>query len=72
MELMLAARRQVTESQAGRYAKATRAEKQAILDHLCAVNGWHRDHARKALRRAALARRRLAGRGSRPFATGRR
>lgn len=53
MELALAARRQVTGSQVAKYAKATRAEKQAILDHLCAVNGWHRDHARKALRRAA-------------------
>ena len=53
MELVLAARRQVTQSQVAKYAKGTRAEKQAILDHLCAVNGWHRDHARKALRRAS-------------------
>jgi hypothetical protein len=52
MELGLAARRQVTGSQVAKYAKATRVEKREILDHLCAVNGWHRDHARKALRTA--------------------
>jgi hypothetical protein len=53
VELTLTVRRQVTASLVGRYAKATRAEKSAILDRLCAVNGWHRDHARKALRLAA-------------------
>ena len=53
MELSLAVRRQVTARLVGRYRKASRAEKSAILDQLCQVNGWHRDHARKALRRAA-------------------
>ena len=53
MELSLAVRRQVTTRLVGRYRKASRAEKSAILDQLCQVNGWHRDHARKALRRAA-------------------
>lgn len=53
MVLTLAARRQVSASMAGRYQKATRVEKAAILDQLCAVTGWHRDHARKALRQAA-------------------
>lgn len=54
MGLTLAARRQVTARLAGRYVKGTRAGKAAILDQLCVVNDWHRDHARKALR-AALA-----------------
>jgi hypothetical protein len=50
MELQLAARRQVTATMVKKYRKAGRAEKTAILDHLCQVNGWHRNHARKALR----------------------
>ena len=42
MELTLATRRQVTARLAGRYVKATRGEKAAILDQLCQVNDWHR------------------------------
>src|SRR5690606_38125744 len=45
-------RTQVLRSQVRAWPKATKAEKSAILDHLCAVNGWHRDHARKMIRRA--------------------
>jgi transposase InsO family protein len=52
MELSLAARRQVAQAQLGRWLKATKAEKSAILDAVCEVTGWHRDHARKAIRRA--------------------
>jgi transposase InsO family protein len=52
MELSMAARRQVTQAQLGKWPKATKAEKTAILDAVCGVTGWHRDHARKAIRRA--------------------
>jgi hypothetical protein len=68
MELELTVRRQVTLTQVRKYRKGTKAEKAAILDHLCAVNGWHRDHARKALRRALAA---LVA-GDREQVTGRR
>ena len=46
----MAVRRQVTAAQAAKWPKATRAEKSAILDAVTATTGWHRDHARKAIR----------------------
>ena len=45
-------RKAVLKQQVQAWPKASRAEKSAILDRLCAVNGWHRDHARKMMRRA--------------------
>ena len=51
MELTLATRRQVTKAEVERYRGGTKAEKAEVLDSICRVTGWHRDHARKVLRR---------------------
>ena len=52
MGLTLAQRRAITEVAAARYLLARKREKSRILDELCANTGWHRNHARKALRAA--------------------
>ncbi len=52
MGLTMTQRRAVLASQVKAWPKATKQEKGLILDHLCAVNGWHRDHARKMIRLA--------------------
>ncbi|BBX22171.1 hypothetical protein MTER_15820 [Mycolicibacter terrae] len=52
MGLTLAERRAVTETTAVRYILASKGEKSRILDELCANTGWHRNHARKALKSA--------------------
>jgi len=52
MELTLGQRKAVTKAQLAKWPKATKSEKTVILDAVCQVTGWHRDHARKAIRTA--------------------
>src|SRR5918996_1746276 len=51
--LSMAERRAVTKQMIARYREGSKALKGRVLDELCALTGWHRDHARKALRREA-------------------
>jgi len=46
-------KRAVTKEMAKRYRKASKKAKGNMLDELCALTGWSRDHARRALREAA-------------------
>src|SRR5664279_5705589 len=54
MGLSMSQRRAVSRESAVRYRDADRPGKAKVLDELCAVTGWHRDHARKALRTALV------------------
>jgi hypothetical protein len=48
----MAERKAVTRQMVARYQKGSKRAKGQMLDHLCALTGWNRDHARKALRQA--------------------
>lgn len=52
MGLTMSQRRAVTRATAIRCRSASKKDKATILAELCALTGWHRDHARRALRRA--------------------
>jgi hypothetical protein len=52
----MAARKAVTKEMLKRYPKGSKAEKGRILDELCALTGWTRRHARRALADAAQGR----------------
>ena len=69
MGLTLAERRAVTETTAVRYVLASKRGKSRILDELCANTGWHRSHARKALK-AALRPKIVTPRRPRPMKYG--
>ena len=56
MELTTATRKTITKAQAVRYRNGSRAVKSEILDVVCAVTGYHRDYARRALRLALTPR----------------
>jgi hypothetical protein len=56
MELSMGQRRAVTQKLAAAYRRGSRAEKARTLDELCELSGWHRDHARKALRKTGKVR----------------
>src|SRR5216683_6055391 len=47
--ISMGARREITAAVIDRYRSAGRADKGLILDELCAVTGWHRKHAVRAL-----------------------
>ena len=66
MGLTMSQRKALTQQIARRYYAASKTDKATILDELCAVTGWHRDHARTALRSALAPKPATRQRKSRP------
>lgn len=56
MELSMVERSGVTNRMAPEYRRGSRSEKTKILDRVCELTGWHRDHARTRLREASAVR----------------
>ncbi len=56
MGLSMAERKAVTKQMARRYQKVSKGEKGRMLDELCALTGWTRRHARRALAQAIAGR----------------
>lgn len=52
----MAEKRAVTKEMAQRYRNASKKTRGQMLDELCALAGWSRDHARRALREAGAQR----------------
>lgn len=63
MGLSMAERSAVTKQMARRYERATKTQKGLMLDELCALTGWTRRHARRALAEAIRPSPVLPGRG---------
>jgi hypothetical protein len=68
--LSMAHRKAVTKEMARRYAKASKGEKGRMLDELCALTGWSRRHARRALALAQNPPPKTARPQGRPFMYG--
>jgi integrase-like protein len=62
----MAQRKAVTKEMARRYAKASKRQKSGMLDELCALTGWTRRHARRALGEAITPRSPTGARRGRP------
>src|SRR5665811_360938 len=61
MELTMGERKAVMKRLALEYRKASKADNGQILDQICGLNGWHRNHARKALAQALVLKEVKAG-----------